>query len=168
MKKGYRTEGDGETGSKDKKGAGGPAGPNENRPTSKSVGPRNGVRLKVPERGVRLVESEPDVPSFVVAPDDLRFSGAAGLGMNEPYALMEWKRSANDGHAARVRDVHSDAVRTLALGAFFPFHLKTDLRNNALVGAHFCPAIFDIVLDRTGDCVGYHEYLAAKEVYREG
>jgi hypothetical protein len=36
------------------------------------------------------------------------------------------------------------------------------------VRAHFGPAIFDIVFDRTGDCVGCHEYLAAKEVYREG
>ena len=54
----------------------------------------------------------------------------------------------------------------MTFDAVFPFHLKADLRNDAFVGAHLGPAVFDIFLNRSGNCVGSHvRSLAAKMRY---
>jgi len=108
--------------------------------------------LEIPEGGVWLIESEADVPSFVITPDDLCFGGAARFGMDEFDALAKRKRSTDDGHATGVTNVYGDAIGALKLRTFIPFDLKTDLRNDALVSAHFCPAVFDVFFDRTCDC----------------
>ena len=50
--------------------------------------PAIGSVSEIPERGVGLIESEADIPSFVVAPDDFGFGGAAGSGMDELNALV--------------------------------------------------------------------------------
>jgi hypothetical protein len=160
MRKGYRTGRGEKTGSKDKKSAGGrkgEAGRKKAHAGKSGVGQtENGKRLKIPEGGVGFVEGEADVPGFVIAPDDLCFGGTASFGMDEFYALMERKRSADNGHAAGVGNIHGDAVGVLAYGAIFPFDVKTNLRNDALVSAHFGPALFDIFFNGSGDRVCGH------------
>src|SRR5882724_3040291 len=116
---------------------------------AKSGPARNERRLEIPEGGVGSIESEADVPRFVITPDDLCFGGATRFGMDEFYALAKREWSADDGHAAGVADVHGDAVGTLAFCAFLPFDLKTHLRNDALVSSHSGPAVFHIFFDRT-------------------
>src|SRR5215475_9440169 len=86
----------------------------------------------------------------MIAPNDLGLGGTSCFGVDELYPLMERERSAHNGHATGVADVHGDPIGALEFRTFIPFNLKTNLRNDALVGAHLCPAIFDIFSD--GSC----------------
>src|SRR5215831_6138700 len=104
-----------------------------------------------PERSVRLDQFETGVPSFVIAPDDLSVCLPTALRVNQANLFVKGKRSANDGHAARVADIHSYGVSPLLLFVVIPFDKEFHARNDALVRAHARPAILKTVLLIRGD-----------------
>src|SRR6516162_9699674 len=68
---------------------------------------------------------------------------------------MQRKRGPDDGHASRVADIHSYRIGSLLLFVVVPLHQKLDTRDDALVGAHPSPAIFETLMRTVrGDCHG--------------
>ena len=93
------------------------------------------LKLEAPERSVGLDEFEADVPSLVVAPDDLSLGFSAGFRVHQADASMKRKRCAHDGHATRMADVYGDRIGGLMSRVLVPFDEKLHFGKDAFVTA---------------------------------
>src|SRR5579885_2505464 len=100
-----------------------------------------GLDFDAPEAGVRLIESDAHLPSFVTAPHDLAAGAAAGFGKDKLDLTAQGHVGANHGHAAGVADIHGETVGGAARFAFIPLQAQPQAGRRALVGAHAGPAL---------------------------
>jgi len=98
--------------------------------------------LNAPEGRIRIGQGDPDIPSFMAAPNDFALSAAACFWDNQTNFAAEGKISADNGHAAGVTDIDGDGIGLARLVVFFPLDLKSEAGDSPLVRAQFCPAIF--------------------------
>jgi hypothetical protein len=100
----------------------------------------NKLKLHAPEGSVRLNQFKAYVPSFVIAPNNLRLRGAPARGIDEPDAFVQRKSGPYNGQTPRFTYVNGDAVGALPFGAVFPFDLEFHARDDSRVGTQFLPS----------------------------
>jgi hypothetical protein len=100
----------------------------------------NKLKLHAPEGSVRLNQFKAYVPSFVIAPNNLRLRGAPARGIDEPDAFVQRKPGPYYRQAPRLAYVHSHAIGALPFGAVFPFDLEFHAGNDSRVGTQLLPS----------------------------
>jgi hypothetical protein len=107
-----------------------------------------GVKLErnSPKGSVRFGQFEASIPGLMVAPHNQGFGLSTGFGVDQSDLLTQGQRGTHDGHAAGMAHIHRDGIGVLFLLVVVPLDHELYARDDALMGAHARPTIFEAVL----------------------